>query len=190
LKELKASKALSDRARSELFRYFPIAFVAALEGYFGHVYRDLINAGPPYIGRAAQFKDFKFGIEPILTIHGRFITAGELVAHLLPHNSLADVEANLTVLLGEKYKTALGREKYVPTDGPPAIPVSEFLPGMLSRVSAAFRFRHIFCHELATKVKVSPRTIFDVCQACNVLVIITEPLIMRLLKEDQGATET
>ena len=68
--ELANTKALTAKTKAELFRYFPVAMVAALEGFFRMVYADLINTGEPYSGRAQGFRDLKFGAGPIVAVQG------------------------------------------------------------------------------------------------------------------------
>ncbi len=43
-----------DRKQIELARYFPVALVACIEGYFRMVVGDLIDSGEPYLTNAEK----------------------------------------------------------------------------------------------------------------------------------------
>lgn len=86
----------------ELSRYFPIALVSCIEGYFRLVFADLINHGAPYKDNAAKF-EIKFTIDTAVSLERHSVTLGEFVAHLLPLNNLDDIESNMTTLIGESF---------------------------------------------------------------------------------------
>ena len=180
--ELANTKALTAKTKAELFRYFPVAMVAALEGFFRMIYADLINTGEPYSGRAQGFRDLKFGAGPIVAVQGKKISAGELIAHQLPHNSFANVEANMSVLLGKTFRSAITIDGIAPFAA--LARGKNFFASMASDLAEMFRVRHVFCHELATKVTLSPARAYQLCQAGVLLAIMTDMLMMELL--DKG----
>ena len=70
-----------DKAQSELTRYFPVALIACVEGYFRMAIRDLIDAGEPYLSNAEKpASSLKLDFSVLRAVHGKAITVGELVA--------------------------------------------------------------------------------------------------------------
>lgn len=167
--------------RDELLRYVPIAIVACLEGYYRLVYRDLIDAGAPYSNNARRtLKDLKFGVDLVLDIRAKKVTAGELLAVHLPHNRLTDIDENLFNLTGRKFlielkgrgllETALDDEAW-----------NHVYPEVERLLAHAFFLRHVFCHELATKVKPKAAELSDCCDAAVGLIFATEEYLADLI---------
>ncbi|GFE81512.1 hypothetical protein GCM10011487_35120 [Steroidobacter agaridevorans] len=171
------------RARDELFRYMPVAHVAAFKGFCRLAYADLISFGDPFLTNARALKDLRFSIEPVLAVEGGFASGGELIAHLLPHKSASDVQRNFSTLLGEDFMKKLESESFTPHDSDEPFPMAEISEAIWRGLHRIFEMRHIICHELATKVHFSPREIKEVTQQCVVFVIVTEQLLTRTLAE-------
>ena len=166
--------------QAELLRYFPIGIVAASEGYFRLVYRDLINFGDPYLRNAAQFKDLSLGHEAIYAIHERQSSVGEIIAHQLSHNSFGDITRNMDALTGNDFKSAvedeLARQAGRKRGGTPELSwVSQF-------VVRTFDLRHIFCHELATSYPVRIQEIDSCFRATFAFLYCTEVYVQKLLE--------
>ncbi len=87
----------------------------------------------------------KFRPSAVLAIQGRRISAGELIAHLLPHNSFSDIETNMSVLLGNKFSSTLSSKEFSGI----AILARGLnpWPALVSDITEMFKLRHIFCHE-------------------------------------------
>jgi hypothetical protein len=175
------STAREEIERDELLRYFPIAIVACLEGYFQLVYRDLIDAGQPYLGNAMKaLKDLKFGVDVVLQVHGRRITAGELLAHQLKHNKLLDIDANMSHLTGRSFFSELKQKKLLES----AFKDEDWArvyPKWYQLLEKTFELRHIFCHELATREKLKVAEISDSCDATVGLIFATEGYLADLI---------
>jgi hypothetical protein len=168
--------------QAELFRYFPVGIVAASEGYFRLVYRDLINFGDPYLRNAAQFKDLSLGHEAIYAIHERQASVGEIIAHQLSHNNLGDITRNMDALSGTDFKSAveeeLARRAHRERDG-------TMEPSWVSQfVVRTFELRHIFCHELATSYPVRIEEIDSCFRATFAFLFCTEACVQKLLERD------
>ena len=133
--------------QAELLRYFPIGIVAASEGYFRLVYRDLIDFGDPYLRNAANFKDLSLGHEAVYAIHGRQTTIGEVIAHQLPHNNLGDITRNMDALTGGDFMAGVQQEFDSRMHRSKEQTNASWVPKFVIR---CFELRHIFCHELAT----------------------------------------
>jgi hypothetical protein len=174
--------------RQELFRYLPVAHVAALEGFFRIAYAELINFGDPYLQNAANFKELKFTIDPILGIHRGVTTTGDLIAHLLPHNSPSDISNNISVLLGSDFKKALEAEFYTPPNSKVEFSMKELGPPLWEGLYRLFEMRHIICHELATKANFKLTEIKDVCQRSIVFIIVVDCFLTKILDHPENPT--
>src|ERR1035438_2584178 len=96
-------RSIHPRVRMEVARYFPIAAVACLEGYYKMVYADLVNAGAPYSDNAIAFSELRLGVKELLAVHRKQTSVGEMIAHQLPHNRLGDIDRNMTILTGKDF---------------------------------------------------------------------------------------
>src|SRR5438477_12653130 len=165
--------------QAELLRYFPVAIIAASEGYFRLVYRDLIDFGDPYLRNASQFKDLSLGHEAIYAIHERRSSVGEIIAHQLSHNSLGDITRNMEALTGNDFKSALEEEL--------AREANRELHRILEPswvfqfVVRTFDLRHIFCHELATSYPARIQEIDSCFRATFAFLYCTEIYVQKLL---------
>lgn len=163
----------------ELLRYFPIGQVASIEGYFRLVIRDIIDFGEPYLSNVEKIKDVRFIARNVLAIYGRKITLGELISHFLSLNSLEDISNYLSILLDldflqelSKFRFDLDREK---------ISLGKRIPGLYEEIKDVFRLRHIHCHEIAIKEKLSVRKVGNLRLSVFVFAYVTELFISSLL---------
>jgi hypothetical protein len=180
------TKGLSVRpqVRVEVARYFPIAAVACLEGYYEMVYADLINAGDPYTGNATAFKDVRLGVKELLAVQCNETNVGELIAHQLPHNGLGDIDKNMSTLTGRDFLKELRDRKNFESLCKEATERHTVHPVKL--IERTFELRHIFCHELATKVDPKIWEIRDTCFASLCLMMATEYLLADYLPRRPG----
>jgi hypothetical protein len=92
---------IHDKSQHELIRYFPVALIACVEGYFRMAIKDLIDAGEPYLSNAEKpASSLKLDFSLLRAVHGKTITVGELVAHGVPLSRLEHIENVLSSLLG------------------------------------------------------------------------------------------
>jgi hypothetical protein len=156
---------------------------AALEGYFRVLYAELIDSGEPYVSRAQTFPSVKADKVLIQQAKSQKISPGELIAHQLRHNSFADINANMSILLGSDFKTLLQSEEIAVLSG--------FQNGvdhwryLSSQLEELFRIRHVFCHELATKIRLSRERADRLCHSGASLALLTDMLMMDFIDTDQ-----
>lgn len=74
---------------------------------------------------ARGFKDLRFSIEPVLAVEGGFVSGGELIGRLLPHNSASDIQRNFSALLGKDFAKKLDTESFTSPDSEEAFPMAE-----------------------------------------------------------------
>ena len=150
----------------ELLRYFPVALVASLEGFFRLAIKEIIDLGSPYLENAARLlTNVKFDYDFIKALHGKQITIGDFVAHQLPLSSLTNIQTDLSALLGIDFLQELGvvsdrvaHEIY----GKPKVPILTDPDKTYAGVSRTFELRHIICHELASNFE----TLGDEIEVC------------------------
>ncbi len=178
---LLAPGLVPESVRTELIRYLPVAHIAVLEGYFRLAYAELINHGDPYLTNAGQFKEIKLSLEPIIGLHKRDTTTGELIAHFLPHNSASDIENNMTTLLGHSFRGALLDEEFIPSDATAGVSMRELDEPVWKGLHRMFELRHVVCHELATKSSFRLTAIQELCQIAILFIIVSDTYICKRL---------
>jgi hypothetical protein len=118
----------------EILRYFPIAVVSVIEGYFRSRLAELISSGNPFLGNALKnYSEISLDMPLAGAIVKKEIGIGELVTHstamrLNSFGELVKVVSNVSGrqdFLGELAKVDLGK---------------------------VFGLRHILCHELAPDI--------------------------------------
>lgn len=152
--------AIEDAFRShnkrppELSRYFPVALVACIEGYFKLAIRELIDLGEPFLANAGQLcSGLKLDFSIIRAVHGRKITIGEFVAHSISISKLDSIEFILSSLLGSsflsKLRTTTDRWAHE-VEGKTEDVILADPDKVFASVSRTFEMRHIICHEIAS----------------------------------------
>ena len=155
-------------------RYFPVAMVATMEGYFRLVVRDLVNAGHPFRERVAALERMEIGLESLLAIAGRQLTPGDIVSHFLGFNNLGDIQRNMSKLLDLDFLHEVKTWEVAMGDGRPPIVLGELQPPVVPLLERPFELRHIYCHELAVKQAVASRKVADSTRAGFLLTFATE----------------
>lgn len=181
----------------EMQKYFPIAVVATLEGYFRSLFAELIDAGSPYIENAAKFgekKDIKFDFTIVKSISGKQISLGEFIAHSLPLSSIRDIDFSMSTILGREFLKQLGEAKTTKISHPLSvslIPILDNSNNIYRLVSRAFELRHIYCHEIASFESLANNEIEDLLTAAKAFVYGTAQYIADLnyVEYDVGMTQ-
>lgn len=186
------SRPSDDRSKyeNEIAKYLPVGVIACLEGYFRLVISELIDYGPPYSDRVGVLDDLRFDVSIVRAIHGRSVSLGEFIAHMLPLNSVEDVNRHMSALLGADF---LGRVKAVdPTSLPTAYSGFQLTADpdeMLEGVKRAFELRHIYAHELALDVPLIPGDIYRAYEATRTFLFATDRLLWAQLYPDAPLTQ-
>ncbi|MDO9183813.1 MAG: HEPN domain-containing protein [Bacteriovorax sp.] len=154
LHELEDSFKRFDKSNKELIRYYPVAIVACMEGYFRLAIKEIIDRGEPYISNAEKLAStIKIDFSVLHAVHGKEITVGELISHSVPLSRLDHIEHILSNLLGNSFLHGIR----VTTDrysheiyGKPLVPILDNPDCVFASVNKIFELRHVICHELAT----------------------------------------
>ena len=97
-----------DKSQGELIRYFPVALIACVEGYFRMAIKDLIDASEPSLTNAEKpATSLKLDFSVLRAVHGKTTSVGELVAHSVSLSRLEHIESALSSLLGASFLHAL-----------------------------------------------------------------------------------
>lgn len=164
LRELEKSEHVSD----ELMRYFPVAMVAFIETYARSIVQELVDGGGAYADRIDRLENVKLEMAIMKAIHGRRITLGELIAHVLPMNNLDDIKRAIGTLLGcdliDLVKAARDRWRIRVEDEKTASTIDEFGP-IVRGVEWTFRLRHMYAHEFPANTSINRELIVDSVRA-------------------------
>lgn len=192
LRDLEQEFERRDALSDELMRYFPVAIVACLEGFFREIIRELIDHGPPYSDRIDEIENSRIDMYALKAIHGRTITVGEFIAHQVSLSSFDKLLAVMEKLLGDSFikrlqtvRTAWSVHLFGEDGAPPSIGDTG---SAVAGVKEAFRLRHILAHELATAYPIDRATIEDAFNAVSRFIYATDEMVNQLLYPDeQGA---
>jgi len=156
-------RGIGPESDPELFRHFPVAAVAVavLESHFKATVASIIDAGSPYLERGlALAKDrLKSAIDVVPLLHRKAVTIGEVVAHVIPFNSVSSLEATFSALFDADIKTLVAdaRDPYHLRNGNESAtnPMVVSVKDLWRELALAFERRHILAHEAATKFELS-----------------------------------
>lgn len=169
------------KIKSELFRYIPIGSLACLEGWFRIAVADLIDGNSGYRRNAEGFRELKYEVRDILAVQGKYLTGGELVAHMLPMNRLSDVSGALTLIIGKDFDELFKRVRINPESAPNPVTFGAEAGSIFQDVTKTFKLRHIFSHELATSVRVSMQQYEDCVYSVFMYLVAAERVVQDLL---------
>jgi len=159
----------------ELAKYFLIATVASGELYFRSISRSFIDAGEPYSKNAGKFnqtQNIKFDFEIVNAIHGKSVTIGEIISHMLPFNNLEDVNSNISTIIGKDLLSEIkkfNKRTKIFEDYNQAIENFHLHHQIiLADVKRLYELRHIFCHEFGTLLSTDLDELYKVF--CNAII--------------------
>lgn len=137
--------------RDEIIRYYPIAVVAVLDGYFRARLAELIDSGEPYLANAVGANsEIKLNLEIAEALAARKISLGELIMSSVSISNFASLVQTLSRITGRaKCLAEIARMTPRSFDTKPRKPFILEAPDTWSRLEKAFELRHILCHELA-----------------------------------------
>ncbi len=159
-----------DNSQKELTRYFPVALIACVEGYFRMAVKDLIDAGEPFLSNAEKpASSIKLDFSVVRAVHGKVITVGELVAHSVKLSSLEHIDAIFSNLLGVNFLNALRTTKSrwaIEVKKEPAVSMLAEPDQVFADVARTFELRHIICHEIASEYEIDTDEIARCFESC------------------------
>ncbi|GAI82352.1 unnamed protein product, partial [marine sediment metagenome] len=151
---------VKDKAlKEELYRYFPTALVACIQAYYKLAVEDLINHGEPFSTNAKKLSliETQLTVEDVLNMDKK-VTPAQLIAHLLNFNSMSDIDKHMTNLIGEGYLKKLKKTKFAENPFERSsllVTMEEYDKNVFQYLDGLFKLRHIYCHEISEKQKVT-----------------------------------
>lgn len=183
-----------DQGNKELTRYFPVALVACIEGYFRLAIKELIDAGEPYLTNAERpASSMKLDFMVVRAIHGKAVTVGELVGHSVPLSRLDHIESSISSLLGTSFlnrmRTITDRWDHEVRGAPPK-PILADSDGVFTGVAKAFELRHIICHEIASAHEIQYPDVAHSFESCVSFLRAADELISETLHPGAPLTQS
>lgn len=172
---VRALPSASRRPKYELLRYFSVGLVATLEGYYRLVLRDLIDLSPEFRERAARLDETRLDAATVLRMSSERVSVAEVITHMLPMSSTTDINRHMSVLTGEDY---FGLVKKMPISV--TAPLEEAFPAFIDTLNTAFSDRHIACHEVHPKLRLSFKRADTQWRAAMLLMQANENLMLEL----------
>lgn len=183
-----------DKSQSELTRYFPVALIACVEGYFRMAIKDLVDSGDPYLSNAGKpASSLKIDFSILRAVHGKAITVGELVAHGIPLSRLDYIDVALTNLIGKGFLEALRTttDRWAhEVKGEEASPILMNPDRVFSDVARTFELRHIICHEIASAYEIEADEVARCFQSCVAFLRTADEFISETLHPGAPMTQT
>jgi len=181
-------------ASVELAKYFPVALIACLEGYFRMAIKDIIDAGEPYLSNAEKpASSVKLDFSLLRAVHGKAVTVGEIVSHGVPLSRLQHIQAVFSSLLGSDFLNGLravsdrwGHE----VKGEPATPILKNPNVVFADVARTFELRHIICHEIASAYEINLKEIERCFESCVTFLRAADEFITQTLHPNAPLTQT
>jgi hypothetical protein len=183
-----------DKNETELTRYFPVALIACVEGYFRMAIKDLVDAGEPYLTNAEKLaSSVKLDFSVLRAIHGKAVTVGELVAHGVQLSRLEHIEATLSSLIGKSFlqelRTTNDRWAHE-IRGEPSTPILPQPEAVFSDVARTFELRHIICHEIASAYEIEPEEVARCFESCVSFLRAADECISEIVRPGAPLTQT
>lgn len=175
------------RCNEELSRYYPVAFVAMIEGYFRTVISDLINKGSPFVERATKLSNVKLNVETASAIQLQKITVGEYVAHFLRISSLDDINRAMSHLLNFDFLDHLITSEFDLFEDE-SLTLREARADFIQTVKDLFTMRHMLCHEFSENISIDNGRYFKFALASEYLISLSEVVIGFYEKEFVSTT--
>lgn len=183
-----------DKSENEMTRYFPVALIACVEGYFRMAITDLIDAGEPYLSNAEKpASSIKLDFSVLRAVHGKTITVGELVAHGVQLSRLEHLESVLSNLLGTGFLQALRTttDRWAhETKGEPVAPILAKPDQVFADVARTFELRHIICHEIASAYEIESEEVARCFESCVTFLRAADEFISETIHPGAPLTQT
>lgn len=210
-KRLRGQKGAGWRGRSELntlesewrrgdgplkipAQFIAIRLVTILEVFTRDWVTELVDAGDPYTGRAAELVKGSLKIDYAMAqaLVGKQVSFGELVSHEIPVNGIGDIERAFSALIDAPLFTCIETvtDRWAITDGdkpaPLIFPNPQWARQQLGRL---FTARHIIVHELPDDQSDGVTEIADFVSATCQFVEAVDQYCDRLLHGERPRTQ-
>jgi hypothetical protein len=175
--------SLEDPSRREFARYFPVALVGLIQGFFTFAVRDLIDCCDKFKLNSSKILDAQFSISAIVTVEKKNLSIGEITANSISLSSPQNIYSNLETITDNLFLKSV-KEYPLRCPSCEAIHTCEALvPSMFSDVSVLFAKRNILAHEIASKEQIREAEIDQWFKSVSLLLLISDNVIFELYIE-------
>jgi len=181
LDEIRDRFPRSNEIRAELLRYIPIALVSCMEGFFRLAVRQLVDECPRYLPNIRKLDLAPLSMEALIAIHGKQVSLGELISHSISVKSLESVNTFMSRLTDSDFLSEIKTTRINPPGKPNAVTIEPQANWVFHGVTETFRYRHVFCHELATKEKFGVRLADRCTTSCLFFLVASEAFVSSLI---------
>jgi hypothetical protein len=111
--------------------------------------KDLVDSGEPYCSNVCHLRDFHFKLESVLSLQGKKVSLGEVVASMLPLSNIESLFASIDTILGQSLRHALETNELTCPCCGGTFKLVEEKPTVFKDIYEVYTSRNIHCHELA-----------------------------------------
>jgi uncharacterized protein YecT (DUF1311 family) len=137
---------------SNFYDFIPIRIVTIIEVFIRELVRGIIDSGSPYIERAETlFKGIKLDFAFAISLHGRKVTIGDLIANSLSINNIDQITSIIETLIAKPFRKNVSEicdRWQVEIENKPKIPIIEDIEEIYKILAKLFYVRHILTHEI------------------------------------------
>lgn len=184
-----------DKAHASVFyKFLPIATMACFETFLRQSVQSLVDKGAPYfdrlepiLGKLNQRLDFDI----ITNLQKQQFTLGEFISHLIPCNSLNDVEWMLSTLLETSFMESVKNYRSIferITKGDTQADIAARFEEIKKSIAKSFERRHVFCHEAVGSIELDSEELLIDLHNWDVFLRHAGDFIGSLLYENWGLT--
>lgn len=171
-----------------------IRLVTALEVFSRDWVREIVNAGEPYIGRAADLVKGTLKVDFVVAqaLVGKLVTFGDLVAHEISLSGVDDLDRVFSRLVGESLfhhlADVVDRFK-VEIEGAPPVRMLMDPKETRAQLARLFELRHILVHELPDELDIMPAQVTGFVEQASLFCGAAEQAFSTLIHGDYPLTQ-
>lgn len=142
--------------RGEILRYFPVAVVASMDGYFRARLSQFIDAGDPFLSNAvAKYPDIKLDMQMAGALATKKVSLGELITYRVSISSFGNLIDFVRSVTGESgFPDDLAKMRPESISGQKRGLLIEDPRSTWTSLDKVFSTRHILCHEMAQDLEI------------------------------------
>lgn len=173
---------------AELLKYYPIAVVAAMQGYFRARLADVIDTGEPYLTNAITFNpQIKVDGSMAGAIAAGKLTFGQILMHSVSLNSFEEIVSVLTAISGQKdVLKQISAVAYRPIGADRPRPLMSKPQKAWRHLGQVFEKRHILSHEIASDLQLSESEIRELLITSQEFMRASAEWIAQLIDPNKG----
>lgn len=144
--------------QGEVLRYYPIAVVAAIEGYFRARLASLIDSGDPFLSNAVSaFPEVRLDTPLAGAIALKKISLGELITNSISINNFDGLVQTVNRITGEsEFLQQIAQMPAQSLSAPSGRKIISDPENTWIHLGKVFSLRHVLCHELAPDLELDP----------------------------------